>query len=148
MARYIPWLGVGEPGSTMAVPAEPRTHYLSAPDGSPMESCLLYQSAAMYVGPTPWLGSVRLRACGAGFCGAASAEIYILLYSSQMGEVGCEEVPPIFSTVVRRRRARRRRRPWGILRVGECDGGETAIDGVSWRWRVGDGKSHTPYMGL
>ena len=24
---------------------------------------------------------------------------------------------------------------------GECDGGETAIDGVAWRRRVGDGKS-------
>jgi hypothetical protein len=41
--------------------------------------------------------------------------------------------------VVRRRRARRRRRPWGILRVGECDGGETAIDGVFH----GDGSSAT-----
>ena len=31
--------------------------------------------------PTPWLGAVRLRACGAGLCGAASAEKSILLFN-------------------------------------------------------------------
>ena len=36
---------------------------------------------AVQIGPTPRLGSVRLRACGAGVCGAASAETYILFYS-------------------------------------------------------------------
>ena len=30
--------------------------------------------------PTPRLGSVRLRVCGAGFCGTASAEKSILFY--------------------------------------------------------------------
>ena len=41
----------------------------------------LPRTLAVNLDPTPWLGSVRLRACGAGFCGAASAETSILFYS-------------------------------------------------------------------
>ena len=44
--------------------------------------CPLHSPRAhtILIEPTPWLGSVRLRACGAGLCGAASAETSILFY--------------------------------------------------------------------
>ena len=37
-----------------------------------------WQPAMNALEPTPWLGSVRLRALGADLCGAASAETSIL----------------------------------------------------------------------